>query len=457
MIFDNSYKILVVDDAKDSQMLLSFDLKDVGCQVISAGSGEIALSILESTEVDLIILDMHMPGLSGLATLKRLKGNALWKKIPVIMLSSSDGEDEIVSALELGADDYVVKPYIGKVLFARMRTALRLREKTKALEDLAKTDFLTGISNRASFEELACNAISQAERSEQPLVMAMFDIDFFKSVNDDYGHDIGDKVLIAFAECLSECFRQYDIVARIGGEEFAVCLPQTSIESGIVACERLRSSIEQMKVSTDNDLQKEIGVTVSVGVTSSASTSLDLASLLKQADLGLYHAKSHGRNQVINADELLDSEMVTLGDSNEYTAEEKLFLQHGEDKNSSKEEDIFEIKGIDVNLGKSNVLGDEHLYKEILNMFYQDHHNDANKIAVAIKGSDIESCKHLAHTLKGVACSVGAMRLFEVTKSLDVAINEQQYERLDCLLKDVTVEFDIIMNDLKDKLISSEI
>lgn len=457
MIFDNSYKILAVDDAKDSQMLLSFDLKAVGCQVISAGSGEIALSILESTEVDLIILDMHMPGLSGLATLKRLKDNVLWKKIPVIMLSSSDGEDEIVSALELGADDYVVKPYIGKVLFARMRTALRLREKTKALEDLAKTDFLTGISNRASFEELACNAISQAERNEQPLIMAMFDIDFFKSVNDDYGHDIGDKVLIAFAGCLSECFRQYDIVARIGGEEFAVCLPQTSIESAIVACERLRSDVEQMRVSIDNNLQKELGVTVSVGVSSSVSTSLDLASLLKQADLGLYYAKSHGRNQVVNADGLLDSEMLTLGDSNEYTAEEKLFLQHGEDKSSSKEDEVFEIKGIDINLGKSNVLGDENLYKEILKMFYQDHHSDANKLAVAIEGSDIESCKHLAHTLKGVACSVGAMRLFEVTKSLDVAINEQQYERLDCLLKDVTVEFDIIMNDLKDKLISSEI
>ena len=94
MIFDKCYKVLAVDDAKDSQMLLSFDLQAVGCEVISAGAGEIALSILESTEVDLVILDMHMPGLSGLATLERLKNNINWQNIPVIMLSSSDGEDE---------------------------------------------------------------------------------------------------------------------------------------------------------------------------------------------------------------------------------------------------------------------------------------------------------------------------------------------------------------------------
>ncbi|MBL4940278.1 MAG: diguanylate cyclase [Colwellia sp.] len=298
MIFDKCYKILVVDDAKDSQMLLSFDLKAAGCDVISAGSGEMALAILASTGVDLIILDVHMPGLSGLVTLERLKRNVHWQMIPVIMLSSSDGEDEVVTALELGADDYVVKPYISKVLFARMRTALRLREKTKALEDLAKTDFLTGINNRACFDELASCAISQAQRSERPLVMAMFDIDFFKLVNDDYGHDMGDKVLKSFAASLIESFRNYDIIARIGGEEFAVCLPNTSIKNAIYACERLRASVEYMRVPLNNGSKKEIGITVSIGVASSVSASLNIDCLLKQADIGLYYAKSQGRNQV---------------------------------------------------------------------------------------------------------------------------------------------------------------
>ena len=457
MIFDKCYKILAVDDAKDSQMLLTFDLQAAGCEVISAGSGEVALSILESTEIELVILDMHMPGLSGLATLKHLKNNVLWQNIPVIMLSSSDGDDEIVSALELGADDYVVKPYIGKVLFARMRTALRLREKTKALEDLSKTDFITGIKNRACFEELACSAINQAQRSDLPLVMAMFDIDFFKAVNDDYGHDVGDKVLIAFAERLTECFRQYDIVARIGGEEFVVCLPQTSIENAMLACERFRASIEFMRVPVGNGSKKELGVTVSIGIASSISASLELVCLLNQADVGLYYAKSHGRNQVVNADELLDSEIVTLGDSSEYSLEESQIIQNIDDKNSSKEGGAFDIKGIDIDLGMNNVLGDEHLYKEILKMFYQDHRDDANKLATAIESNDVGGSKHLAHTLKGVACSVGAMKLFEVTKLLDIAINEQQNDSLESLLKEVVIELNLVINDINDKLITSTI
>jgi len=464
MIFDKCYKILAVDDAKDSQMLLSFDLQAAGCEVISAGSGEIALSILESIKVDLIILDMHMPGLTGLATLKRLKANSHWKNIPVIMLSSSDSENEIVSALELGADDYVVKPYIGRVLFARMRTALRLREKTKALEELAKTDFLTGINNRACFDELASGLISQAQRNKTPIVMAMFDIDFFKLINDDYGHDIGDKVLIAFAQRLIECFREYDIVARVGGEEFAVCLPQTSIENAILVCERFRSSVEYMRVPLDNGSKKEVGITVSIGISSSSRASLDLTCLLKQADIGLYYAKSHGRNQVVNADELVNDkivndeivndEIVTLDDSNDNTTEEKHVIERVDD-NLNKENSDFEIRGIDVNLGESNVLGDKNLYKEILKMFYQDHHNDGNKLTIAIKTNDSVSCKHLAHTLKGVACSVGATTLFEVTKQLDVAIHKQQFERLDNLLNGVVTELTLIMNDIDDKLITT--
>jgi diguanylate cyclase (GGDEF)-like protein len=398
---------------------------------------------------------MHMPGLSGLATLKRLKSNVHWQRIPVIMLSSSDAEEGVVSALELGADDYVVKPYIGKVLFARMRTALRLREKTKILEDLAKTDFLTCINNRACFDEQTSSAISQAQRTEQPLVIAMLDIDFFKLVNDDYGHDVGDKILIAFAKRLTECFRNYDIVARIGGEEFAVCLPHTSIDDAINACERFRTSIEYMRIPLNNGSKNEVGITVSIGLSSSTCVSLDMACLLKQADIGLYHAKSHGRNQVVNADELLDNDIVTLGDTSEYTAEEKQFIQEKENFNLNETGIVFQIEGIDVKLGMSNVLDDEKLYKEILKIFYQDHHHDANKLATAIKCNDVQASKYLAHTLKGVACSVGAMPLFEAAKLLDAAINEQQNDSLTPLLQRVVAELEVVMCDINEELIVS--
>ena len=139
---DKTYQILAVDDAKDTLMLLDFDLAEEGYQVFTAESGEIAFEVLEEQAIDLILLDMYMPGISGLAMLQKLKSHSAFMSIPVIMLSASDDEDQIVAALEFGADDYVTKPYIPKVLLARIRTSLRLLEKTLELESLAKTDFL---------------------------------------------------------------------------------------------------------------------------------------------------------------------------------------------------------------------------------------------------------------------------------------------------------------------------
>ena len=180
MTLDKEYKILVVDDAKDTQILLDFDLSELGYCVICCDGGKDAIELLNTHPIDLILLDMYMPGLSGLATLKQVKANDLTKNIPIIMLSASTDEDEVVAALEFGADDYVIKPYVAKVLLARIKTAIRLQEKTAQLEYLAKTDFLTGINNRGSFFELSRHAISLANRTEQPLVVAMFDIDFLK-------------------------------------------------------------------------------------------------------------------------------------------------------------------------------------------------------------------------------------------------------------------------------------
>jgi PleD family two-component response regulator len=169
---DKKYNILAVDDAKDTLMLLEFDLAEQGYQVFTAESGELAFDILEKLPIDFILLDMYMPGISGLAMLKKLKAHPIFMNIPVIMLSASDDEDQIVATLEFGADDYVTKPYIPKVLLARMRTSIRLLEKTTELESIARTDFLTGISNRRYFEKSAHQAISLAKRTNTSLVMA---------------------------------------------------------------------------------------------------------------------------------------------------------------------------------------------------------------------------------------------------------------------------------------------
>jgi len=448
MILEKDYKILVVDDAKDTQMLLDFDLSAVGYQVICCDSGEDALALLKTEEIALILLDMYMPGLSGLETLLKIKDDVLTAEIPVIMLSASTDEDEVVAALELGAGDYVIKPYVAKVLLARMRTAIRLKEKTAQLEYLAKTDFLTGINNRGSFFELSSNAIGLANRTEHPLIVAMLDIDFFKQVNDNYGHDAGDQVLRAFSQGMIGVFRGYDIIGRVGGEEFAVCLPNTNRIDANIACERMRSYIEKtsVRILSDNDVELDINITVSIGLVLAENEFLTIDELLKQADRALYYAKEHGRNQVVDAS-IVTSSIVEESDDMVVN-----LLKADQDNLLEENQNMVNYDGIEFDVGVSNVLGDQELFKEILVMFYQDHHLDGEKLQSAIESQDIDSVKHLAHTLKGVACSVGAMDLFEATKALDMAINENKQDDIDSLFSQLSPELNRVMKGISLQL-----
>jgi len=449
MILDKEHRILVVDDAKDTQMLLEFDLSAAGYQVSCCDRGEDALVSLGTQQIDLILLDMYMPGLSGLETLAKIKAQAISTEIPVIMLSASTDEDEVVAALELGAGDYVTKPYVTKVLLARMRTAIRLMEKTAQLEYLAKTDFLTGINNRGSFYELSNNAISLVSRAGQSLVVAIFDIDFFKQVNDNYGHDAGDQVLRVFSEGMTEVFRGYDILGRVGGEEFAVCLPNTNRKNANIVCERFRCYMEQLSVRiiTNNNDEININITVSIGLVLAPKGQLTIDELLKQADRALYYAKEHGRNQVV------DARIVTTIDERDKIVASSM-ITDDIDKNNHFQENIImaNYDGIDFDIGISNVLGDEVLFKEILVIFYQDHHLDGDKLQNAIQQQDFDSVKHLAHTLKGVACSVGAMDLFEVTKALDIAISNDKQGDFDRFFSPLSAEINRVMNGIESYL-----
>jgi diguanylate cyclase (GGDEF)-like protein len=444
MTLEQDYKILVVDDAKDTQMLLDFDLSAAGYQVTCCDSGEEALALLKTAEIALILLDMYMPGLSGLETLVKIKGETLTAEIPVIMLSASTDEDEVVAALELGAGDYVIKPYVAKVLLARMRTAIRLKEKTAQLEYLAKTDFLTGINNRGSFFELSSNAIGLSDRAGQPLVVAMLDIDYFKQVNDNYGHDAGDQVLRAFSLGMVGVFRGYDIIGRVGGEEFAVCLPNTNITDANIACERMRSYIEKtsVRIISDDDVELDINITVSIGLVLAQNEILTIDELLKQADRALYYAKEHGRNQVVDASIIASS---TIEEDDGLVVD---LINADKDNLLEENQNMVNYDGIEFDVGVKNVLGDKALFKEILVMFYQDHHLDGEKLKTAIESKDIASAKHLAHTLKGVACSVGAMDLFEATKALDIAINDNNHDDIDGLYSQLSPELNRVMKGI---------
>lgn len=426
----SDYTILAIDDAKDSLLLIEFDLVESGYNVITAESGEIALSIIEDSSIDLILLDLYMPGMSGMQVLKQLKAKDSLQHIPIIMLSASGDEEQIVAALEHGADDYVTKPYISNILQARIRNSLRLMEKTRQLEKLANTDFLTKVSNRGNFEFQVKKLINQAKRADEIVSLAMFDLDLFKNINDTYGHEAGDKALIDFASILIDTFRDYDVIGRIGGEEFAVCMPNTSVEKAFNACERCRKTLEKHQVKfTNNGETQYLSLTVSIGISSMIGAEINLEALLREADQGLYQSKEQGRNQSV-----ITNDPTTL--------------KVGENVNDNNEK----YPGIDFSTGVNNVLGDEELFQDILVMFYQDHGKDHENIQEAIANNDIDKLKHLVHTLKGVVCSIGAMNLFKLCKALDEAVNEGRETEFQSLFSPVKEELVVVLSGLESSL-----
>jgi diguanylate cyclase (GGDEF)-like protein len=292
-------------------------------------------------------------------------------------------------------------------------------KKNIELESIARTDYLTKLDNRGSFDELTKKAISQAKRSQQSIVLAMFDLDHFKRVNDDFGHQAGDKSLIDFAEILRENFRDYDILGRIGGEEFAVTMLNTGIAEAYDACERFRQRIASHQVTVEaNGKIQQLSFTVSIGITSANGSAMNYKSLIEHADQALYQAKQTGRNQTFPA--------IGVDDCNKKQA----------------------TPCIDYTTGIANVLGDEALFKQILTMFCQDHASDQQNIEQAIIAKDHHNLKEIVHRLKGVSSSIGAMQLFDCTQRLDIAIEEKRTERYQALYMPLAEQLQEVLREI---------
>jgi diguanylate cyclase (GGDEF)-like protein len=299
----SAFTIAIVDDDAAIRRLVRLLLHRAGFETIECTTGEEARSMLPSATWDLAILDRRLPDLDGAVLAQELKADANLRLRYLIMLTGEDEQEDKIEGLELGADDYITKPFQYQELLARIRAGKRivdlqkeLVETNRRLELLSVTDGLTGLHNHRYFQDELTRAFEESQRYQRPLSLAMIDIDFFKKVNDTYGHAVGDDVLKRAAALFSESVRSTDLVARYGGEEFVVMMPETELADALTFAEKIRGLAETNPMETQSG---PLPITVSIGVASIPQTKIrSTQELIVAADKALYRAKRNGRNRV---------------------------------------------------------------------------------------------------------------------------------------------------------------
>lgn len=290
--------ILIVDDAIENRMLLKKLLRKK-YEILEASSGEAALQIIFSDNLpDLILLDVNMAGMNGYEVCQVLKSNKNTEFIPVIFITGNDDERDEVRGFEVGAVDYIKKPFSPLIVNVRIQTHLELKRNRDILESYSFLDGLTGISNRRRFNEYLETSWQFNARESFPLSIILIDIDHFKKYNDFYGHLAGDECLKKVARELTRSVgRKLDLVARYGGEEFGCILPNTKKEGALKVAERMRTNILSLGIEHVHNEEYKI-VTISLGVaTTIPESGSSFEILIKKADEALYISKESGRNK----------------------------------------------------------------------------------------------------------------------------------------------------------------
>jgi two-component system cell cycle response regulator len=293
----NPNRVLVIDDSDSIHKLVVARLRPEGLEVISELDGELGIERAVADQPDLILLDIGLPNVDGFEVCRRLKEHPATRNIPIIFLTGTTDTESKVRGLDLGAVDYVTKPFDQVELRARVRAALRTKRLQDILEQQSFLDGLTGLWNRSYLDRRLESELNVARRYGRPLSLVLVDVDHFKRVNDSYGHLFGDVVLQGIAEGLRAYARRSDIVARYGGEEFAVLLTDTNLRSAMYVSERLRSSCESRHFEARTEV---VSVTASFGVVCSEELGAELTpeELIRAADVALYASKDAGRNCV---------------------------------------------------------------------------------------------------------------------------------------------------------------
>jgi diguanylate cyclase (GGDEF)-like protein len=297
--------ILIIDDSESVRDQIATELHNAALfdLIYQARDGIEAFKLLLSTPIDLVICDLEMPRIDGGKLLGMIAGHDRLCDIPVIMLTGHGDRELKIKLLGQGASDYVTKPFDTGELIARVKVQLKikglqdeLKKSNEMLKQLSNTDPLTLLYNRRYMMEMLEKELKRANRKGTRLSLIMLDIDHFKRVNDRYGHQSGDQVLVAVANLAAAGLRSYDFTSRFGGEEFVVTLPETGHDDALMIAERIRSRIQMYNFSGP---LSELHATVSLGVaTYPTETIATTGDLIRAADEALYRAKAGGRNRV---------------------------------------------------------------------------------------------------------------------------------------------------------------
>jgi diguanylate cyclase (GGDEF)-like protein len=295
---NQNHKIMVVDDDRTTRATMKNILENMFYQVTVVAHGEEALNLIEQkNDYSMVIADYYMPVMNGLELTKELRKD--YDKDTLCIIALSGNADEEINALFLksGANDYIKKPFSKEEFSCRINNSIEALENIQTITKYANRDFLTGLYNRRYFYHIMNSYLEELEEQEsnEQYIVAMLDIDFFKKINDTYGHDVGDEAIIALADILRSNVNNADIVARFGGEEFCIVLKNVDRNSAYNILERIRIKVEQNTIHYN---KHKISYTVSIGATL-FNTEESIDENLNAADLLLYKAKNSGRNQLV--------------------------------------------------------------------------------------------------------------------------------------------------------------
>ena len=290
-------KVLIVDDDPALLRILSAYLKSGGYEVCAASSGQQALQLVKSEKPSFLVTDYEMPEMTGLELCRSVRQLELPHYLYIVFLTGRSGEDDLVAAMDAGADDFLNKPLRKHELLARLTAGARVLRLASRLSQLADFDALSGLLLRRSFSGFVAKEWHRSRRYRLPLSMVMLDIDYFKQVNDTHGHPAGDEVIRSVAELLRQHTRDSDVVCRYGGEEFCVLLSETDEASATLWAERMRSRIADATIPIGTS---SLQVTISIGVAEMLADTEDKDELIALADQCLLAAKQQGRNRVVS-------------------------------------------------------------------------------------------------------------------------------------------------------------